>query len=121
MSFLRRRGNMASENDMRRHTFFATSPSDELSPLPTQPERADDDDGHGEPIPNISSRKSTSSARPDTPPIQEQSSKHRRFSILRHRNASDSQLSVRARQQAEQPPPVPRRNTPLRSPSPLLT
>lgn len=33
----------------------------------------------------------------------------RRFSIMRYRNASDSQLSLRARQQAERPPPIPRR------------
>jgi hypothetical protein len=32
---------------------------------------------------------------------------------LRFRNASDSQLSLRAKQQSEKPPPVPRRNTPL--------
>lgn len=51
-------------------------------------------------------------ARPDTPPIQDETPKHRRFSILRFRNASDSQLSLRAKQQAEKPPPVPRRVSP---------
>ncbi|PHH84990.1 hypothetical protein CDD83_1074 [Cordyceps sp. RAO-2017] len=35
------------------------------------------------------------------------SNRHRRFSVLRFRNASDSQLSLRAKQQAEKPPPVP--------------
>ncbi|KAG7118326.1 Arf guanine nucleotide exchange factor sec74 like protein [Verticillium longisporum] len=47
-------------------------------------------------------------SRPETPPIQDETPKHRRFSILRFRNASDSQLSLRAKQQAEKPPPMPR-------------
>ncbi|KAJ9142769.1 Protein transport protein sec73 [Pleurostoma richardsiae] len=50
--------------------------------------------------------------RPDSPPIQEETPKHRRFSMLRFRNASDSQLSTRAKkhaQEAEEPlPPLPR-------------
>ncbi|KIH88686.1 guanyl-nucleotide exchange factor [Sporothrix brasiliensis 5110] len=48
--------------------------------------------------------------RPESPPIQEQTPKHRRFSLLRFRNASDSQLAARARQQAhaeEAIPPIP--------------
>ncbi|CAK7264104.1 hypothetical protein SEPCBS57363_000901 [Sporothrix epigloea] len=50
--------------------------------------------------------------RPDSPPVQEQTLKHRRFSLLRFRNASDSQLAARARQQAQEAdtglaPPVP--------------
>lgn len=45
--------------------------------------------------------------RPQTPPAQDEAIRHRRFSLLRFRNASDSQLSVRAKQQAERPPPVP--------------
>lgn len=49
--------------------------------------------------------------RPDSPPVQEETPKHRRFSMLRFRNASDSQLSMRMRQQqlAERPPPMPQR------------
>ncbi|POS75771.1 protein transport protein sec73 [Diaporthe helianthi] len=49
--------------------------------------------------------------RPDSPPIQDETPKHRRFSMLRFRNASDSQLSTRAKKQAhvdESAPPVPR-------------
>lgn len=52
--------------------------------------------------------------RPDSPPIQDETPKHRRFSMLRFRNASDSQLSARAKKQAlahvdeSAPPPVPR-------------
>jgi len=34
-----------------------------------------------------------------SPPIQPESNKHRRFSMLRFRNASDSQLSARIKQQ----------------------
>ncbi|KAH6654946.1 hypothetical protein BKA67DRAFT_621012 [Truncatella angustata] len=47
--------------------------------------------------------------RPESPPIQDETPKHRRFSMLRFRNASDPQLSVRMRQQqmAEKPPPMP--------------
>lgn len=39
--------------------------------------------------------------------IQEQTPKHRRFSMLRFRNASDPQLSARAKAHAAQPPPLP--------------
>lgn len=49
--------------------------------------------------------------RPDSPPVQDETPKHRRFSMLRFRNASDSQLSARAKRQAqadESAPPVPR-------------
>ncbi|PSR79109.1 hypothetical protein BD289DRAFT_346033, partial [Coniella lustricola] len=62
--------------------------------------------------------------RPDSPPIQEEMPKHRRFSMLRFRNASDSQLSARAKKQAyahadEAAPPVPRgiKDPPSRPPS----
>lgn len=55
--------------------------------------------------------------RPVSPPIQDDTPKHRRFSMLRFRNASDSQLSTRAKQQAaaaaEKPPPIPRRTSRL--------
>lgn len=49
--------------------------------------------------------------RPESPPMQEETNKHRRFSMLRFRNASDSQLSARLKQQqqaAEKAPPMPR-------------
>ncbi|PMD40733.1 hypothetical protein L207DRAFT_488671 [Hyaloscypha variabilis F] len=44
-----------------------------------------------------------------SPPVQEENHKHRRFSMLKFRHASDSQLSSRARlqAQAEPTPPVP--------------
>jgi hypothetical protein len=49
--------------------------------------------------------------RPESPPVQEETSKHRRFSMLRFRNASDSQLATKAKQHAaaEKVPPIPRR------------
>lgn len=53
--------------------------------------------------------------RPNSPPIQDETPKHKRFSMLRFRNASDSQLSARSKRQAivnahadEPAPPVPR-------------
>lgn len=51
--------------------------------------------------------------RPVSPPVQDESSRHRRFSMLRFRNASDSQLAAKARLQAaaEIPPPTPRRKS----------
>ncbi|KAJ4294126.1 hypothetical protein N0V90_007816 [Kalmusia sp. IMI 367209] len=46
--------------------------------------------------------------RPPTPPVQEHTPLTRRFSLMRFRHASDSQLSVRAKEQAaEDAPPVP--------------
>ncbi|OLN97513.1 Protein transport protein sec73 [Colletotrichum chlorophyti] len=178
MPFLRRRGNVASESDMRRHTILDLDTAPQLPPLPhhppqhpqhepplqqlssypqptpqpheqeqepehlQQPDKQQQVETPSEPpsqqqqelLPSVSisrARPPSSSlavpsqfdddldvsaqqnsddpdARPDSPPIQEETPKHRRFSILRFRNASDSQLSLRAKQQAEKPPPVPR-------------
>ena len=44
---------------------------------------------------------------PDSPPIQRMTSSHRRFSKLKFRHASDSQLSMKAKRQAEHTPPMP--------------
>ncbi|GKT95107.1 sec7 domain-containing protein [Colletotrichum tofieldiae] len=182
MPFLRRRGNVVSETDMRRHTILDTESVPQLPPLPLhfppqqpqpqqqQPPRPQSQQHQKQPFepppqeapqsqsslplsqgqlqeqqelqekeqgqhseePQVSASaliqepKSTllavpaqsdgnpdepaeenpddPDARPDTPPIQEETPKHRRFSILRFRNASDSQLSLRAKQQAEKPP-----------------
>ncbi|KAH8805595.1 hypothetical protein F5884DRAFT_709128 [Xylogone sp. PMI_703] len=46
--------------------------------------------------------------RPISSPVHEAEIKHRRFSLLKFRHASDSQLSARARMQAEEVPPLPR-------------
>lgn len=128
MPFLRRRGNMASETDIRRHATFNVP----------RPSNDDGDDDDYEAAPSSSSAAqpvvagdSYSLSQPDThqseppepspePPTSEpeRQNKRRPFSILRYRNASDSQLSLRAKQQAEAPPPVPRRTSSL---SVLLT
>ncbi|KAI0491261.1 hypothetical protein F4859DRAFT_520784 [Xylaria cf. heliscus] len=139
MPFLRRRGVMASESDMRRHTtlFDPKSPADALpSPQPASHRlengatSQDSDSGtqstdptsgltmglspDPDPDPDADAdavRVSQSSYdRPESPPIQDETPRHRRFSMLRFRNASDSQLSTRWRQQqqaAEKPPPMP--------------
>ncbi|KAF1961630.1 hypothetical protein CC80DRAFT_195280 [Byssothecium circinans] len=44
---------------------------------------------------------------PPSPPIQQHTPMTRRFSLMRFRHASDSQLSIKAKEQAEIPPPVP--------------
>ncbi|UNI24462.1 hypothetical protein JDV02_010205 [Purpureocillium takamizusanense] len=138
MPFLRRRANMASETDMRRHTAVAgPSASDDtdadaarhdaVAPVavpaldapksnPAQPSKqkkhttqpAIEDAGNSLSR-NASHESDFTANRPDTPPSpQPELSRHKRFSVLRFRNASDSQLSLRAKQQAENPPPLPR-------------
>lgn len=51
--------------------------------------------------------------RPSSPPVQDEHPKHRRFSMMKFRNASDPQLSSRAKmlaaQASEAPPPLPKR------------
>ncbi|KAH8160833.1 hypothetical protein CIB48_g7416 [Xylaria polymorpha] len=137
MPFLRRRGVMASESDMRRHTtlFDPKSPADAF-PIPQLPSHRlengamsrDADSGtlSNDPTSGLimglnpspdagvdadAARLSQSSYdRSESPPIQDETPRHRRFSMLRFRNASDSQLSTRWRQQqqaAEKPPPMP--------------
>ncbi|KAI0515343.1 hypothetical protein F5B22DRAFT_184348 [Xylaria bambusicola] len=127
MPFLRRRGVMASESDMRRHTTlfdhkaqsdapFLTAQSasqpfengvasqhSETDEPPTNPNLDSD------PIQGTTRPSHDSYDRPESPPIQEETPRHRRFSMLRFRNASDSQLSTRMKQhqQAEKPPPMP--------------
>ncbi|OTB14059.1 hypothetical protein K445DRAFT_63530 [Daldinia sp. EC12] len=139
MPFLRRRGVMASDTDMRRHTIVVDSASSgpKQSSRKPQPEAflspdaaAENEEGTADGI-NGNGEGSKSSVdtvamsatasmfpgresedpfnRPETPPIQDESPKHRRFSMLRFRNASDSQLSARLKQQqqAERLPPMP--------------
>lgn len=114
MPFLRRRGHTPSESDLRRlqkknPASTSQDPTPPVPPVPPVPAIQDPADDAASP--NLQSRASSASQRPDTPPVQEQSSRHKRFSVLKFRNASDSQLSVRARQQAEKPPPIPRRTS----------
>jgi len=130
MPFLRRRGNMASETDIRRHTFGLSSskprqlPPVLLSAIDTETmsnsdavSANDGGDDVGDAViqdsphshEEMSDRDDDSPfpARPDSPPVQEETHRHRRFSALRFRNASDPQLSLKARKQAEKPPPLP--------------
>lgn len=115
MPFLRRRGNLASETDMRRLAVpdkqqSQARPSAEIAlPSPASAAEHYDTDDDAAASARSSRGNDHGGSRPPTPPIQEETSKHRRFSVLRFRNASDSQLSLRAKQQAEQPPPLPRR------------
>ncbi|GJN67247.1 hypothetical protein PLICBS_001271 [Purpureocillium lilacinum] len=129
---------MASETDMRRHTAAAVpSASDDtdtdaarrdaVAPVavpaldacesnPTQAPKQKKhttqsaiDDASASLSRNPSHESASTANRPDTPPSpQPELSRHKRFSVLRFRNASDSQLSLRAKQQAENPPPLPR-------------
>ncbi|KAH9910070.1 hypothetical protein F4778DRAFT_714011 [Xylariomycetidae sp. FL2044] len=151
MPFLRRRGVMASETDMRRHSTLihddhSTPPSRSRPDALLTPDRADNTNNtSNNKNRNKNSNKNTTDAasrkgeladigegsrmptnmvaagrasedphrRPESPPIQDETPKHRRFSMLRFRNASDSQLSTRMKQQqqqqlqAEHPPPMP--------------
>ncbi|KAI6448050.1 hypothetical protein MCOR16_009744 [Pyricularia oryzae] len=142
MPFLRRRGVIASESDMRRHANSdevlsvdnqqptpettqlgeptlpnsppSTPPPDPdagtntipATPTTTPPSETSPDAGQPslQPIPSINLP-----PRSQSPPLPDDASKQRRFSMLRFRNASDSQLATRARQQAqaEKRPPMP--------------
>ncbi|KAK0720489.1 hypothetical protein B0H67DRAFT_633815 [Lasiosphaeris hirsuta] len=136
MPFLRRRGIMASESDMRRHTILDTfavpkqpsSRSESTSDLPVLTAVAEDFPAPSIPVspaePPIDRTSFSSSytgshagrstldipGRPGSPGIQTESQKHRRFSMLRFRNASDSQLAAKAKLHAaaEKAPPLPR-------------
>ncbi|KAI0124422.1 hypothetical protein BJ170DRAFT_586062 [Xylariales sp. AK1849] len=120
---------MASETDMRRHTVIdpaSASGSASLSAAKQSAPRkslAEDflspENGESSSVesnmPSISTSMSVGRPsedpfdRPESPPVQEETPKHRRFSMLRFRNASDSQLSMRTKQQrqAQTLPPMP--------------
>jgi hypothetical protein len=138
MPFLRRRGIVASESDMRRHTFPESLSTTEQLPASTAstdlPTLFSPPDGPSmPPVPAVpatppgdslsSSIHATRSGddllrRPESPPIQEETSKHHRFSLLRFRTASDSQLAAKAKlHAAAERPPVPRRTCILFTPS----
>ncbi|KAF4509813.1 hypothetical protein G6O67_003950 [Ophiocordyceps sinensis] len=118
---------MASETDMRRLNTAAPRASDDNN----HPADSADDDANNRSGAPLASSLSSQQPQPQRqqqrrpppivlpgaaslqPPGRESdhvdrvSNKQRRFSVLRFRNASDSQLSLRARQQADKPPPVP--------------
>lgn len=78
---------------------------------PREPREPRDDAPNGTGTTGIN-RKGDPFDRPDSPPVQEETTKHHRFSMLRFRTASDSQLSARSRLQQEKPPPMPQRTCP---------
>jgi hypothetical protein len=113
MPFLRRHGNAPRDTDAERHapTTTADEPNNEANACqptetveaPSVPTELSGD----RPSSFISYQPRNSRSRPGSPPVQEQSHKHRRFSTLRFRNASDPQLSLRLKQAEETTPPVP--------------
>ncbi|PMD18155.1 hypothetical protein NA56DRAFT_691212 [Hyaloscypha hepaticicola] len=121
---LRRRG-PASDAELRRHSFYSadwtSTPSASLDgraseQIPRRPSAAEflspESAREGPPVTRTSAEGGTESVdleRSVSPPVQEENHKHRRFSMLKFRHASDSQLSTRARQQAQtaSTPPVP--------------
>lgn len=136
MPLLRRRA-AASDAEMRRHSHYPTE-STTLNPifdfdLPDAraseqmsrraspgdfPSSAEPGNPTAAPLPMLNRPATdypTALQRSGSPPIQEETSKHRRFSMLRLRHASDSQLSTRSRLQAqnnpiaEDAPPLPQR------------
>ncbi|EKD12891.1 uncharacterized protein L3040_007048 [Drepanopeziza brunnea f. sp. 'multigermtubi'] len=128
--FLRRKG-PASNAELRRHSLYALD-SSSIPAVPVIPDfhsRASEQTaGHplaadrGFPsqdtVVNGASAAGTpaeagyeSLQRTVSPPIQDQTQKHRRFSMLKFRHASDSQLATRARLQARaeaEAPPLPK-------------
>jgi len=131
---LRRRHGQASEADLnRRHSLFIPDPPIPLPLAERTPGRNSEQlprrkgpSDFFDPSTSTSIQASPSSSsvvaesspksnladeRPPSPPIQHGSVRQRRFSMLKFRHASDSQLSTRARLQAEAAaaPPIPRR------------
>ncbi|KAK3378189.1 hypothetical protein B0H63DRAFT_239861 [Podospora didyma] len=131
MPFLRRRGNI-SENDMRRFSLLDSlavpkqplSRSESTSDLPATTLASVTEDGPAPAVATVSAAPTSaqdktmlpfdhgsSGDRPVSPflPVQEENHRHRRFSMLRFRNASDSQLATKAKFHAssQKPPPLP--------------
>lgn len=132
--FLRRRGQPSdSDMDVRRHSFYTPSEPASLAvadrvdgrtseQLPRKPSMADLLFPSNASTPAIVEPSATPvqpslvlHQRPQSPPVQQDTPKLRRFSMLKFRHASESQLSTRARQQAEAlaAPPVPKRTSAL--------
>ncbi|TQV99149.1 guanyl-nucleotide exchange factor [Cordyceps javanica] len=106
MPFLRRRGNMASEADTRQQAIASRSDKDaKKSATPVSNDGHATDLGHA--VTTTHPPRDSTTSRPDTSHNHDELSRQKRFSVLRFRNASDSQLSLKAKQQAEQLPPLP--------------
>jgi hypothetical protein len=107
---LRRRG-PASDAELRRHSFYSadwtSTPSASLDgraseQIPRRPSAAEflspESALEGPSVTRTSAEGGTESVdleRSVSPPVQEENHKHRRFSMLKCRHASDSQLSTR--------------------------
>lgn len=128
---LKRRRGQASDADLnRRHSTWTPQSSPAMAPsakprhseqLPRRnglPEFFSQAPSASTPAVVVSSPEpSQEDERPVSPPVQESNLKQKRFSMLRFRNASDSQLSMKAKRQAGTPPASP----PLPSPPAIIT
>lgn len=135
---LRRRG-PSSDVDIRRHSFLAPDTTGNATLLdgraseqiPRRPSAAEflspaaaNVDGASGTRASTEASTTTPLERSISPPVQEESHKHRRFSMLKFRHASDSQLSTRARMQAqheEHAPPMPHREYHIYYPASHIT
>jgi hypothetical protein len=109
MPGLLRRRAPASELELRRHSFYSADSvsnptvhhdgraSEQIPRRPSAAEFLSPETAMDGPSPSRRSAESATGSlhRAVSPPIQEESSKHRRFSMLKFRHASDSQLSTR--------------------------
>lgn len=120
-----------SDHDIRRHSFYSTESKSNPNvaegraseQIPRRPSAAEflspETAAAALPVPSIS-RTSVDDQVFDaqvnvgeqSPPIQEKTPRHHRFSMLKFRHASDSQLSARARLQSNRAPPMPQREAP---------
>ena len=109
---LRRRG-PASDAELRRHSFYSAGDSASThsaildgrasEQIPRRPSAAEflspNAALEGPAVPRTSAESGSASmvdlGRSVSPPVQEENHKHRRFSMLKFRHASDSQLSAR--------------------------
>ncbi|OAA77468.1 guanyl-nucleotide exchange factor [Akanthomyces lecanii RCEF 1005] len=105
MPFLRRRGNLASDSDTRQQDPISRSGKD--AEMSTAAARSDGKATDLNDQAAATTPRDSTTSRPDTSHNHDDLSRQKRFSVLRFRNASDSQLSLKAKQQAEQLPPLP--------------
>lgn len=134
-ALLRRKGR-SSDMDIRRHSFYTADSrsnpnvadgraSEQIPRRPSaaeflSPETATKATASvpGEPATPTRDLVETADAqdanRSVSPPVQEEIPKHRRFSMMKFRHASDSQLNTRARLQSHHAPapPMPKRESP---------
>ena len=115
---LRRKG-PASDLDIRRHSFYSSESrnnpavaegraSEQIPRRPSAAEFLSPSDALNVPSitrTSVDEDDPVEADRSVSPPVQEQIPKHHRFSMLKFRHASDSQLSTRARLHKGQPPP----------------